>query len=263
MAANAIPLGGFGQLASPTMTMTEEIRTTCDAVITQNEGRELARCRVEASPQPITIDGRQYEHDLCPVHRTEPPDEWFPWLRVKSPTHITTHHGPRVHRAGNGAEYTEHDARECLREHGYPVADSGRLSKEDLLEYQRLNGMLGDLPAPGVGRRRAEWSTKRAKRVPDWDARPVKVEGDEREFFTIGALAKALGLPTNTVRGWEERDLLPEPFRSPEDDWRLYTRAQVEGIVRIAKEEGVLDGRPISTTDFARRVIALFRELGS
>lgn len=114
-----------------------------------------------------------------------------------------------------------------------------------------------------------------AERVNDteaWDAKPrtLKVGGVDREFFTIGNLAKALGRKPVTIRAWERAGVIPKPtFRKPSDDprgtRRLYTRAQVEGLVRIAEEEGLMKGdyRPVSNTDFTRRVIALFRELAA
>lgn len=114
-----------------------------------------------------------------------------------------------------------------------------------------------------------------AERVNDleaWDAKPrtLKVGGVDREFFTIGNLAKALLRKPVTIRAWERAGVIPKPtFRKPSDDprgtRRLYTRAQVEGMVRIAEEEGLMKGdyRPVGNTDFTRRVIALFRELAA
>lgn len=109
---------------------------------------------------------------------------------------------------------------------------------------------------------------------PDrWDCRPktLKVKGENVEFFTIGQLGKALGgRKPVTIRKWEQTGVIPKPtFRKPSDDprgqRRLYTRAQVEGMVRIAKEEGVLQthSKPITQTKFSERVIALFRELAN
>lgn len=100
-----------------------------------------------------------------------------------------------------------------------------------------------------------------------WDAKPrvFTVKGSEIEFFTVGQLAKALGRKPVTVRKWETEGIIPKAtFSAPSDDprgrRRLYTRAQVEGIVRIAKEEGVLvaHARPIRQTQFTPRVIRLF-----
>lgn len=106
-----------------------------------------------------------------------------------------------------------------------------------------------------------------------WDAKPkvLKVNGEDREFFTIGQLGQALGgRKPVTMRKWEKTGIIPLPtFRKPSDDprgqRRLYTREQVEGMVRIAEEEGILmiHSKPITETDFTQRVIALFRELST
>lgn len=115
-------------------------------------------------------------------------------------------------------------------------------------------------------------TAERVNDVEAWDAKPrtLKVGGVDREFFTIGNLAKALGRKPVTIRAWERAGVIPKPtFRKPSDDprgtRRLYTRGQVEGMLRIAEEEGLMKGdyRPVSNTDFTRRVIALFRELAA
>lgn len=87
--------------------------------------------------------------------------------------------------------------------------------------------------------------------------------------YAIGVLAKALGRQPVTIRLWEREGLLPRTsFSSSKVQGsgkaRLYTREQIEGIVRIAEEEGVLDGtRSIRDTDFTKRVKALFIEIDS
>lgn len=116
-------------------------------------------------------------------------------------------------------------------------------------------------------------------RVPDsppdpdrWDAKPkiLKVGGVDKEFFTVGQLALALGgRKPVTIRKWERTGVIPKPtFVKPSDDprgqRRLYSRAQVEGMRKIAEEEGVLSthaARRITQTQFTERVVALFREL--
>jgi len=105
-----------------------------------------------------------------------------------------------------------------------------------------------------------------------WDAKPRKytVNGQETEFFTVGQLAQALGRQPVTIRKWEREGIIPKAtFQTPGKDGdprgrrRLYTREQVEGIVRIAHEEGVLVShqKPIKDTQFASRVLALFKTL--
>jgi hypothetical protein len=114
--------------------------------------------------------------------------------------------------------------------------------------------------------------TKAAKSAADWDAKPRKyvVAGVETEFFTVGDLAKALGRQPVTIRKWEREGVIPKStYQSPGKDGdvrgrrRLYTRQQVEGMVRIAHEEGILIShqKPIKTTNFSVRVIDLFKRL--
>jgi hypothetical protein len=114
--------------------------------------------------------------------------------------------------------------------------------------------------------------TEAAPSAADWDAKPRKynVGGVETEFFTLGNLATALGRQPVTIRKWEREGVIPKStYQSPGRDndprgrRRLYTRAQIEGIVRIALEEGVLVShqKPIKTTNFTARVIDLFKRL--
>lgn len=107
-------------------------------------------------------------------------------------------------------------------------------------------------------------------------ARPVVAEGawDEHplihggvEYFTLGKLAKALGRAPDTLREWEEHGVIPKArYRTAASNSlkarRLYTRAQVEGIARLAQEEGLMDGkrRPIPLS-FVHRVRDLFKSL--
>uniref|UniRef100_A0AAU3I9L1 HTH merR-type domain-containing protein n=1 Tax=Streptomyces sp. NBC_01393 TaxID=2903851 RepID=A0AAU3I9L1_9ACTN len=105
-----------------------------------------------------------------------------------------------------------------------------------------------------------------------WDAKPrtYVVSGVSTEFFTVGDLAAALGRRPVTIRKWERDGIIPKStYQSPGKDGdvrgrrRLYTRPQVEGMVRIAYEEGVLVShqKPIKGTAFTERVIALFKAL--
>jgi hypothetical protein len=108
---------------------------------------------------------------------------------------------------------------------------------------------------------------------PDrWDAKPriLKVGGVDKEFFTVGQLALALGgRKPVTIRKWERTGVIPKPtFVKPSDDprgqRRLYSREQVEGMRKIAEEEGVLSTHSalrITQTRFTERVISMFREL--
>lgn len=151
-----------------------------------------------------------------------------------------------------------------------------------------IDEKFGDLDYPGRkkpvnreaknGKRKA--SVDEPSDTPDWDGKPVYylVGGERREFFTISHLAKALGYSVQSIRAWEDKLLLPRtPYRSPrtkrpvaggrsDKGKRLWTREQVEGIVRLAKEHRVIfpdkhgDKHP-PTPSFARDVAALFASL--
>lgn len=106
----------------------------------------------------------------------------------------------------------------------------------------------------------------------DWDLKPFifTVKGKEMQFFPIGALALALGnRSTNTLRAWEKEGILPKsvyvkPSRDPRGRRRMYTRAMVEGLVKIAREEGVLwphKGVKVGRTQFTARAVELFQQL--
>lgn len=101
-----------------------------------------------------------------------------------------------------------------------------------------------------------------------WDLRPyiLAVDGHPREFFTIGHLAGGLMRSAMTIRTWESQGLFPKPTytvngKDPRARRRLYTRLQVEGVIRIAEEEGILDSRRryLTQTRFPERCHELFR----
>lgn len=126
---------------------------------------------------------------------------------------------------------------------------------------------------PGSKQRKGE--TRKLIFTEDFSPFPFKgrvyiVRGQETEFFTVGQLAKALGRQAVTIRKWELNGIIPRAtFQAPnpkKDDRarrRLYSRAQAEGIVRIAIEEGIVGpgSTPISRTRFTERVTELFKEL--
>jgi hypothetical protein len=112
------------------------------------------------------------------------------------------------------------------------------------------------------------------KGLEDWDSKPhiMTMNGKEMEFFTIGQLGKALGNRSpNTLRKWEREGTMPRSFYvkasdDPRGRRRMYSRAMVEGMVRIAKEEGVFwpaKGSRLSETKFTERVVILFQSLRS
>lgn len=97
------------------------------------------------------------------------------------------------------------------------------------------------------------------------------VNGVEVEFFKIGQLAAALNRKPGTIRMWESTGILPPSGyarpgrdRNAQGRRRLWTRRQLEGVIRIALEEDVWYpnvGRKITSTQFTERVAALFKAL--
>lgn len=101
--------------------------------------------------------------------------------------------------------------------------------------------------------------------------RMLLVQGIEVEFFDIGVLGAVLNRSSVTLRTWEAEGTLPTSGwtkpgkdRDPRGRRRLWTRPQIEGIWRIAREEGVLEPGPrinIRKTQFTVRVTQLFAQL--
>ncbi|WP_409238329.1 hypothetical protein [Streptomyces sp. PA5.6] len=113
---------------------------------------------------------------------------------------------------------------------------------------------------------------KSAEPEVSWDSKPrvYRVGGELREFFSIGHLSMALNRQPVTIRKWERLGVIPAASfvirgKTERGNRRLYTRAQVEGMIRIAQEEGILhhegEGIHISTTNFSERVVQLFKSL--
>lgn len=108
--------------------------------------------------------------------------------------------------------------------------------------------------------------------IREWDKSPrvmAMPNGTTAEFFDIAALAAALGRKSGTIRKWETTGIIPKAlYLTGSDDprgvRRLYSRAQIVGLVRIAAEEKVLvnpDNRPISKTQFSARAHQLWESL--
>ena len=95
----------------------------------------------------------------------------------------------------------------------------------------------------------------------------MTVAGQRVEFFQIGQVARALGRRSVTLRTWEAKGIIPQsgyikPSPDPRGVRRLYSRAQAEAIIRLAKETGVMDAgsrRPLHV--FKDKVWAAFNEL--
>ena len=141
----------------------------------------------------------------------------------------------------------------------------------DTVIEQRFN----DLDYPGK-RKPVNRAKKEAPvEINTWDDKPVyyRIGGEKREFFTISHLAAALGYSVQSIRAWEAQGLLPRSgIRGPrtvrpvaagrsDKGKRLWTREQIEGIVRLAQKHKVIVNREPPTTSFCADVARLFEEL--
>lgn len=82
-------------------------------------------------------------------------------------------------------------------------------------------------------------------KLATWDAKPkfVELKGLTIEAFYRSALAKALNREIGTIRALEQKGVLCTPrLKDGRKRW-LYTRDQIEDLVRLAEEEDVLDPR--------------------
>lgn len=80
---------------------------------------------------------------------------------------------------------------------------------------------------------------------------------EERAVYSIGAVARMLGIPTSTLRGWEERYGIVTPDRS-QGSQRLYSRNEIEQL-RFIKSQ--IDSG--SSAADAHRVLSQHLELGT
>ena len=96
------------------------------------------------------------------------------------------------------------------------------------------------------------------------------IRGVEIELLSISDLAKALRRDPVTIRKWERKRYIPPATYvksgvngDVRGRRRLYSRAQVEAMVRIAAEEKILydEHKHISRTRFTTKVFAAFKEL--
>lgn len=103
----------------------------------------------------------------------------------------------------------------------------------------------------------------------EWDQHPyvLPVQDQDREFFTIRHLAEAVHRAPGTIRFWESKQLFPKPTftlrgADPRARRRLYTRVQIEGVIEIARDEGLLsDGRRyLKQTRFTERCFEHFKD---
>lgn len=143
------------------------------------------------------------------------------------------------------------------------------------MTYDEEVEQLAEQYYPGSKRKIDRTDDEPSKTDADgWDDKPriYKKNGVDTEFFTVGHLALAMNRKPLTIRQWERKGIIPKSTYqragrngSQHGRRRLYTRAQIEGMMHIAGEEGLLsnDRREIASTDFKPRVLALFRQLAS
>lgn len=136
-----------------------------------------------------------------------------------------------------------------------------------------ITEIFADLSEQYPGSKRTRKLVKEASPPPElvelaWDAVPYLklVNGRTIEFFFIGSVAQVLGRSPNTVRSWIDKGYLPNaPFRiasrTANGQHRMWTRAQVEAILRVAQEEGILDGARVGSTEFTVRIREIFRQM--
>lgn len=124
---------------------------------------------------------------------------------------------------------------------------------------------------PGSNRRISE-DIPKAPEAPaasdDWRefTHAEEIDGREVTLYPIRALAVALHRAPATIRKWEGKGWLPAPpYRARGDRGdRLYTAKHIEGLVMIAREEGLLGPlkKPrLDQTRFPTRAHRLFTAL--
>ena len=131
-------------------------------------------------------------------------------------------------------------------------------SKRTVRDYSTAEDANAVVPDPGADL---------GPEVRDSRGREVTV-GGQSTWFT-GTLARMLNRQPKTIYDWLRKDIIPDtPFRmpgrsDPRGQRRLYTRAQITGLMTIAYEERVLYDmhRKLSETRFTERAWALFEEL--
>src|SRR6516165_4932458 len=113
-----------------------------------------------------------------------------------------------------------------------------------------IDDFFGDLKDDYPGKRKPVGREK-AKPLPPrreaWDAKPQLkyVNGVKVEFFTIRQVGLAMNRSSSTIRMWERREWIPPALyrnaaprhsKIKEAGDRLWTRPQVEAMVRAATE---------------------------
>lgn len=104
------------------------------------------------------------------------------------------------------------------------------------------------------------------------EGKPFEIGGKSVELFTISQLAEVLNRRPVTIRTWEQKGIIPRATfvkpginKDPRGRRRLYSRQQVEALVAIADEEGLLVDvhKQISKTQFQAKALSAFKRISN
>lgn len=116
-------------------------------------------------------------------------------------------------------------------------------------------GDLPDFPGKTPPKNRAEGNRRISSSFDIFEGIPKKllsVNGEKKEFYTIGSLAQIVGRTPLAVRKWERKGWIPAPtYRSTKPSghssvnhknkgYRLYSREQVELIYQSLDMNGLI-----------------------
>lgn len=131
-----------------------------------------------------------------------------------------------------------------------------------------IDDFFDDLHYPGSKRERRPAPPPKPEEER-WDARPIrkKHRGEVVEFFDSGALARALGKSTVTIRTWERKGYIPRaPFRLPgyvdaegveQPGRRVYTRELIDIAVEEFSNRNLLGAARVEWNRYTDLTIAL------
>ena len=81
------------------------------------------------------------------------------------------------------------------------------------------------------------------------------------ELYPISVLAEELGRTSQTIRKWEVAGILPNSIFKDKNGRRMYSKEQIETIVRVAEECNIRQGYSVSNTSFPSKVYEALEEL--
>jgi hypothetical protein len=104
------------------------------------------------------------------------------------------------------------------------------------------------------------------------EGKTYSIGGKDIELFTISQVAFFLNRKPVTIRKWEQEGTIPKATfvkpganSDPRGRRRLYSRAQIEALIQVAHEEGILTDlhRQISKTQFKVKTWDAFKRIAS